>query len=134
MSNTRATTRMTGHVPRHIWFHLLLAAFAAGAIVAFASVPLRMSGLVSFLTVIVAITVDRSTRFIGGTRPRGRRATTYSVLAGLLFVVSLGLAVAAAHFGEAPWVAWMLAVVVFVVALAGAWVPDEAEQDPPIQR
>jgi len=126
MSSAHQFGRPIGRRPIHLSYYLSLGVIAGGSVLASATVPLRMAGLVSLITVVAAVSIERAARRRFDTRPRGRGAVAYAALGSVFFVCALALAVASAHVWGAPWVAWILAVVVFAVFAAAAWVSTDS--------
>jgi hypothetical protein len=108
-------------MPRVRYF-LPLALVAAGAVFAFAALPLTMGGVVSFVAVALSILIARLASRSFDPRPRGAGSIAYFVLAGVVFVGSLVLVATVAR-GEALWLAGVLAGLVFVVFLIGIRMP-----------
>ena|ERR1700712_1003998 len=122
---------MTGHKAdsvrqpvRHWWYHCAVAFVAAAAVFAVSTLPLQLSGLVAFITVVAIGLIERIARRSFNTRPRrGLGSTLYFVVGALVFVGSLVLAATVAQRTDSDWWGWALGAIVFVTIAAGAWVP-----------
>jgi FtsH-binding integral membrane protein len=105
-----------------VWYFLPLGLLSAAAVFAFAMLPPQMGGVVSLVTIVSSMVIERRTRRYFDPRPRGAIAIAYFVFSGVVFVGSLVLVATVAR-GDALWLAGLLAGVVFVVVSAAIWMP-----------
>lgn len=112
--------------PRTMRYFLPLGALAAGAVLAFALVPLPQAGFVSLGVVVLGILIDRSTRSLG-TRARGTIEVTHLVVAASAFVTALALAATVGR-GEYYWVSVLTSLLVFSVLVGGGWACERWER------
>lgn|GEM_PF-5603810 len=107
-------------------YFLPLGLLAGLSVVAFAALPLAMGGLVSFIVVVLGISLDRLTRLRGWV-PTGARANWHLAIAGGAYVGALALAITVAR-GNSMWLSGISATVVLALFVAGSWVlrPSEA--------
>jgi len=106
--------------PRAVWYFLPLGLLAGSSVVAFAALPLRVGGLVSFVVVVLGIILDRLTRS-RGIVPTGSRANWHLVVAGGAYVAALALAATVAR-GDLLWVSVVTATTVLALFAVGSWV------------
>jgi isoprenylcysteine carboxyl methyltransferase (ICMT) family protein YpbQ len=99
---------------------LPLGLLAGSSVVAFAALPERMGGLVSFVAVVLGIILDRLTRS-RGVVPTGSRANWHLAVAGGAYVAALVLAVTVTR-GGLLWVSVITAAIVLALFVAGSWV------------
>ncbi|MFC9560776.1 hypothetical protein [Agromyces sp. NPDC056965] len=125
MSEATSTDRPTeGDRTSHVWYHLAIGSVAGAAVIGFAMLPPEIVGVVSFVGVLLVVAIDLIARRLtpASLRPRLRGgAIPYLVV---LVVVTAGSLIGAAtvvHGDDMMWLAWVLAGVVFLVALLGAW-------------
>jgi len=109
-------------------FFIPLGLVGAGSVFAFAALPQQMGGLVSLVTVLLMVLIDRLAPGSINSRLRGAGGIVYFVCSGILYVGSLVLAVTVAR-DDLLWLAALLAVLVFASLIAGAWIPDGRPAD-----
>lgn len=107
------------------WYYAITGVIAGAAVVATALLPQQIAGL--FL-VAAALFVGVTSRIAGkasGTRlpiPASAAGVGYLVALAVVVIGSLIVVWTVVRPGGPSWLAWMLAALVFVVALSGTWV------------
>ena len=101
--------------------HFVTATIAALSVFAFGLLPLQMSGLVSFVTVVLLVLTSRLGVASLNIRPNGSAAVGHLISLGVVYIGSLILVATVLH--NAVWANVVLACVVHVTVLAGAWIP-----------
>jgi drug/metabolite transporter (DMT)-like permease len=119
---------------RRPWYFVVMGLVAGAAVVAFGALEQPFATVVLVVAIAIATAFDRVSRrivpppFSGRQRPG---AVVYLVVLGAVLVISLVLAWTVGRDG-APWLPWVLGVIVFVVALVGAWIPESRSARQPV--
>lgn len=109
------------------WFYPITAIILGAAIVALALLPRQIAGPSLVAAALLATATDRIAARVSGTRlrlriPANTAGVWYAAVLGIVVIGSLIVVSTVVRPGGPSWLAWVLAALVFVVALSGTWV------------
>ena len=113
---------------RYLWYFLTLGVLCGAVIIVMAVLPQTITGFALAAALVLFALINRISRRFSSSRIRphfrGARGITYLVIVGAVFVAALVLDWAIVRRGDALWLAWIMAVVVFAVVAIGTWIAE----------
>ena len=112
---------------RHLWYYLAMGVVAGAAVIAFAVLPTQLAGLALVAAAVLIAPIDfLAHRFSASpfsTHLR-RGAIIYLVVLCVVMAGALVLVWTVMRNGDALWLAWAVAGLLFLVVVSGAWIVE----------
>lgn len=126
MRNTESSVG-GGHSGGQLWYYVTYGLVVGATIIAAAVPPRSIANIVLVVAALVMSFGDRLARRFWGLPPLAlvaRRTRVYAILVGFAIFAALILAVTVVRRSDSPWLAWVMAAIVFV-GIGGTWVVDK---------